>query len=276
MIAAAMPASAGAPPAPFFQGFEQNTSGWFDSSNGFDGTIKRVPSGYIDGGYADGISSSAGHYHARISGDPCDHTPATNCYSVFTRWGGYSAVFPQGGYKTQADIYLDVAWSVGKADWRFDWDSSINDSSGNFLQDYVFNAGTDPSGLGGFVVNASTNATRSGAFPSNPCPNPGPATPGNYCRTPVPITQSGWYTFQHKFTDEAGSLRVDFSIFPRGSSTPIATWFIRPGHPISSVGGNRYGWFVIDEIPELPIDNTLRTGLCHTHDGDGDVQGKDS
>lgn len=265
------PATAAPPPGPFFQGFEKNTSGWFATSDGFDGTITRVPSGYPDSGYAVGVASAGGKYHARITGDPCDHTPATNCYSVFTRWGGYSSVFPAGGYKTQVDVYLDVAWSVGKLDYRFDWDSAINDNTGNFLQDYVFNAGTNPTGAGGYFINASTNATRSGAFPENPCPSPN--TPPNTCRAPVLITTSGWYTFRHTFTNEAGFLRVNFDIIPLGSSVPIASWTIRPGHAISAVGGNRYGWFVIDEIDSLPLDNTLRTGLCHNHDGEGDVEG---
>jgi hypothetical protein len=270
---------AAAPPGPFFQGFEKNTNGWIDSSTpGYDGTITRVPSGYPDSGYAVGVPSAAGKSHARITGDSCDRTTATNCYSVFTRWGGYSSTFPDGGYKTQADIYLDVAWASSHLDYRFDWDSSINNNSGNFLQDYVFNAGTNPTPTllspAGFFVNASTNATRSGAFPENPCPDP--STSPNACRTPVLITQSGWYTFRHTFRDQGGSLAVDFDIFPLGSTTAVAHWTILPGHVMSSVGGNRYGWFVIDEIPYLAIDNTLRTGLCHVQDGEGDMDGKDS
>ena len=42
------------------------------------------------------------------------------------------------------------------------------------------------------------------------------------------------------------------------------------------VGGNRYGWFANEEIPDLAIDNSLRTGRCHEGDGDGDVEGNDS
>ena len=273
---------ADAPPGPFFQGFEKSTNGWLDSSTpGFDGTITRVPSGYSSA-YANNISSAAGNWHARISGDPmppCDHLQNGNpCYGVFTRWGGYSATFPAGGYKTQADIYLDTSWAATHPDYRFDWDSAINDNTGSFLQDYVFNAGTSPTPAPAFFVNASTNATRSGANPENPCPDPGPTTVGapNPCRTPVTISTSGWYTFRHTFRDQGGALAVDFDIFPLGSSTATAHWTIVPGHPITSVGGNRYGWFVIDEIPELAIDNTLRTGLCHTHDGDGEMNGKDS
>lgn len=58
---AARSARAAAPPAPFFNGFEKNTAGWFDSSSGGDGTLTRQPSGYSNGGgYADGVSSAAG------------------------------------------------------------------------------------------------------------------------------------------------------------------------------------------------------------------------
>jgi hypothetical protein len=38
------------------------------------------------------------------------------------------------------------------------------------------------------------------------------------------------------------------------------------------VGGNRYGWFSNEEIEDLAIDNSLRTGLCHKGDGDGDFE----
>ncbi len=268
------PARADVPPGPFFNGCEKNTVGWFSPP----GTIIRQPSGYSNGGgYADGITSAAGNWHARVTGDPCDHTPSTNCTAPFTRWGGYSSTFPAGGYLTQLDIYLDVRWSVGRADYRFDWDSSINDNTGSFLRDFVFNAGTNPDGSGGFFVNASTNATRSGAFPENPCPNPSPtSTPPNPCRTPVFIATSGWYTFRHTFRNDGGFLAVDFDISPLGSSTPLAHWTIHAGDSMSTVGGNRYGWIVMDEIPDLPIDNSLRTGLCHNGDGDGDVEGNDS
>jgi hypothetical protein len=44
---------------------------------------------------------------------------------------------------------------------------------------------------------------------------------------------------------------------------------------MSEVGGNRYGWFANEEIPNLPIDNSLRIGLCRRGDGDGDFEDKD-
>ena len=59
-------------------------------------------------------------------------------------------------------------------------------------------------------------------------------------------------------------------IFPLNSSSPAAQWTIQTGDCFSPcvpaptfgvVGGNRYGWFANEEIPELPIDNSERTGL---------------
>jgi 3D (Asp-Asp-Asp) domain-containing protein len=278
----AAPLWAAAPPGPYFNGFENNTNGWFDRTNGWFGTITRRPSFYSTGpsGYASGIPSASGNWHARVTGNdtPCDQRQyGTPCYGPKTNWGGYSSTFPQGGYSTQVDIYLDVAWAAAHPDYRFDWDSAINDSSGNFLRDFVFNAGTNPAGVpGGFFVNASTNGNRSGAFPENPCPSP--STPPNSCRTPVFIDQSGWYTFRHTFRNNAGSLAVDFDIINQSTNVPVpgAHWTIYSGDAMSMVGGNRYGWFVIEEIPDLAIDNSLRTGVCHSGDGDGDVEERDS
>src|SRR5439155_12325952 len=172
------------------------------------------------GGYADGIASAAGNWHARLTGEPpCTNTPAEGCFGPFTRWGGYSSTFPSGGYLTQVDIYLDVNWAATHLDYRFDWSSAINSNqstgiclnSGNpppcHLRDFVFNAGTSPTGMPpGFFVNSSTNATRSGAFPENLCPNPPNPPPDSPCRTPAFIGISGWYTFRHTSRNDGGFL----------------------------------------------------------------------
>ena len=96
------PAEAAAPPAPYFNGFEKNTNGWFDLSNGHSGHIMRQPSGYSNGsGYADGIASAAGKWHARLHGDPCFTPPNQDCAGPNTNWGGYSSTFPPGGYRSE-------------------------------------------------------------------------------------------------------------------------------------------------------------------------------
>jgi hypothetical protein len=268
----AAPLWAAAPPGPYFNGFENNTNGWFDGSNGGAGTITRRQSGYSNGSgnYASGIPSASGNWHARLGLTPYPGMCSSGSgdhpiyYGPRTNWGGYSSTFPEGGYKTQLDIYLDVAWAMNHFDRRFDWSSAINQPNGNHRRDFVFNAGTN---LLGFVIAGGNNANRCGADP---------ADPGHM---PIQITQSGWYTFEHSFTGVSGGpLTVILRVIQKSSGTIMGTWDRSdPSDVIGvTVGGNRYGWFVQNEIPDLAIDNSLRTGLCHSGDGDGDVEERDS
>jgi hypothetical protein len=249
-------AAADAPPGPYFNGFEQNTAGWFDNDGG---TIRREVSGYSNsGGYADGIPSATGSYHARLG---IDRNPDT-CTSgggdqpiygaPYTNWGGYSSLFPPGGYQTRVDVYLDVAWAQTHFDRRFDWSSAISTPTGGHRRDFVFNAGTEPTG---FVISGSNNGTRCGAFPANPG------------RTPVHIMASGWYTFEHSFAGVSGSpLVVNMQLIQKSTNAIVGTWTLADPSDIIgvTVGGNRYGWFVQNEIDDLAIDNSERTGIVST------------
>jgi len=251
LLALPAAASADAPPGPYFNGFETDTAGWFN----FNGaTITRVASG-SSSSYADGVSASTGDYYARLGKDTnpesCTFGGGTALiyYGPFTRWGGYSSIFPLGGYSTGVDIYLDVPYATAHPDTRFDWSSAVNDTSGNFRRDFVFNVGTDALG---FVINAGNNSTRCGANPYS---------------SATRITMSGWYTFKHTFSGLPGSpLSVTLQIMPAGSNVPLATWILsNPTDVIgTTVGGNRYGWFVQNEFDGLAIDNSFRTGLVST------------
>jgi hypothetical protein len=247
--------AADAPPGPYFNGFEQNTSGWFNFSGA---TISREPSGYLSSGYASGIPSASGNYHARLGKDPSFDTCASGggpqriYYGPYTNWGGYSSIFPPGGYQTRVDIYLDVQWAQTHFDQRFDWASAVNNTSGDHQRDFVFNAGTEPTG---FVISGSNNSTRCGAFPANPG------------RTPTHITMSGWYTFEHSFIGVPGSpLVVEMRLIHKSTNVTLGTWTLTdPADVIGvTVGGNRYGWFVQNEIDDLAIDNSERTGIVST------------
>ena len=133
-----------------------------------------------------------------------------------------------------------------------DWSSAINDTSGQHRRDFVFNVGTDALG---FVMSGSNNATRCGAFPANPG------------RAPIHITTSGWYTFEHMFTGvPGGPLTVILRVMPAGSNAPLGVWTLNDPSDIigGTVGGNRYGWFAQNEIDELAIDNSERTGTLST------------
>src|SRR5438309_6822509 len=194
-VATASPAYAAPPPGTFFQGFEKNTNGWFSFAGS---TVTRVPSG-SPSSYASGIASAQGSFHARLGLDPSPDSctfgggVAPIFYGPFTRWGGFSSTFPTGGYKTSLDIYLDVSWAATHPGKRFDWSSAINDPSGNFRRDFVFNAGTEPAlAPPGFFIAGGNNATRCGAFPEDPG------------HMPILMTKSGWYTFEHQSTGVAG------------------------------------------------------------------------
>ena len=250
-------AAADAPPGPYFNGFEENTAGW---SNLSGAQVNREPSGYLsDNGYATGVPSAAGDWHARLREDPSPGSCAFGGGSApvytgpFTNWGGYSSFFPPGGYTTRVDIYLDVAWAAANPDRRFDWSSAVSTTSGGHLRDFVFNAGTSPTG---FVISASNNGTRCASFPANPS------------RMPIPISVSGWYTFEHVFTGVAGGpLVATLRVYPAGlPNAALGTWVLSDPSDIIgvTVGGNRYGWFVQNEIDELAIDNSERTGLVST------------
>jgi hypothetical protein len=89
-----------------------------------------------------------------------------------------------GSSTTATDIYLDTKFAAsaqsGNKDYRFDWDSSLLDKKGSFLQDYVFNVGTtvppELSGCtNGFVVEASNSYQRFVTAHSSTPVYPGPA-----------------------------------------------------------------------------------------------------
>ena len=78
----------------------------------------------------------------------------------------------------------------------------------------------------------------------------------------------GWYTFEHVFTGVSGGpLVVTMRLIQKSTMTTIGTW-VRSSPLMDiidvTVGGNRYGWFVQNEIDDLAIDNSERTGLVST------------
>jgi hypothetical protein len=214
----------------YFQGFETDTSDWSGVTRAASGTS--------------GVPSAAGNFHAEAA-----FTAAPGTSAASTKYGGYESTFPAGGYTTSVDVYLNVE-TGDPNDTRFDWSSAINNPAGNHRRDFVFNAGfyndSDLTGSGPrFVISASNNAGRSNAFPKNPG------------RNPISITATGWYTFEHRFYNVGlGVLAVDLRITTLGGA-PLHTWTMSDATDVigSTVGGHRYGWFVIQEFPVLAIDN---------------------
>jgi hypothetical protein len=211
---------------PFSQGFETDASGWTGAT--------RVASG------TNGVPSNGGAFHAQA---------APGGFAAFTRWGGYTNVFPGGGYSTSVDIYLDLAAGVSN-DTRFDWSSAVNQTDCNHRRDFVFNAGyyqdSDATGTGPrFVISASNNAGRGNSNPKNPG------------RDPLTVAVTGWYTFEHHFMNAGGVLEVELIVNGPGG---MNSWTLTDPSDVigTTVGGNRYGGFPTQEFPVLPIDNSAR------------------
>src|SRR5688572_3132845 len=237
---ALMFAAAGIGLAAYFQSFETDTFDWTDAT--------RVST------LTHGVPSKIGVFHAENLA-PMGLT--------FTRWSGYSRTFPPGGYTTTIDIYLDISppYMTGSTtpyanDTRFDFSSAINNTSCEHRRDFVFNGGfytdTDSTGTGPrFVFSASNNAGRGNSDPKNPG------------RMPYTINVEGWYTFEHRFRDNgSGVLTVDLTI-KNAAGVPLMMWTLSDPSDVigSTVGGNRYGWFVINEFPFLAFDTSALIGF---------------
>lgn len=201
------------------QGFESNTEGWLDTSSSWYGTVSRVASG------TNGITSSAGNWHAVMEGD-ADSAP-------FSRFDQYRSVWP-GSWVAEVDIYLDPAWANGTG---FDYSVAATGSDGGHQRDYIFHVTKDTS-TSKLLVAASNN--------TNFAPRQDLDTLANHYE----VTEAGWYTFQHVFYDQGGSLAVDLKLldsegFELFSETRHNTADTIP----AEVGGNRYAWFTFINVP---------------------------
>jgi len=197
--------------------------GWVN----YPATVERVPSGH------NGIPSSEGAYHGVVHG------------SAFTQWGGYKSEFPEGGYDTRLDVFLDMNLADGSVDKRFDFDSAINNVSGNHQRDFIFHLGTNPSVANQWLANASNNS---------------PGNPGG--TNSVDLIETGWYTLEHQFRENSsGVLEVTLNLYKKGNDIPVGSWLrTDPSDVIdSTVGGNRYGWFTEQrfDFDWIAIDNAV-------------------
>jgi hypothetical protein len=239
-VALAPAASAAAPPAPYFNGFENSGDAiaynTVDTEPMFD--VSRVPSG------TDGITAASGGYFAEA---------AQNSYggplTQSTRLGGYTSTFPTGGFSTSIAIYLKMSAATGSNDLRFDWSSAITDTSGTHRRDFIFNVGTDPTTADHFVMSASNNA---------------PGWPANPGRDPFTVSTSGWYTFKNTFVDDGTGVLADHMSVLDAGGTTLHSWTLSDPTDIigTTVGGNRYGWLVDNDFAKLALDDVTRSGRC--------------
>jgi hypothetical protein len=215
----------------FVQGFEANTNGWFDQSNGWSGTVTRVASG------TGGIASASGAYHAVFTQGGASPTGG------FTRFDGYRSAW-LGGYTASVDVYLSTDWANGEG---FDYAVASNTTSNNHLRDFIFHVAKDLTGQ--LRVGASNN--------TNFDPRMDLAAINN-----VAINSSGWYTFQHVFRDAGdGSLAVDLNLLDALGNVLFTETRNNAADLLGTIaGGNRYGWFTnIDIADGINVDNARLT-----------------
>ncbi|WP_062297233.1 S-layer homology domain-containing protein [Demequina maris] len=184
------------------------------------------------------IAAASGNYYGMVEASN------TASLSRFTKFGGYTTAFPDGGWFTSADFYLDTEVDTGGALNQFDWSVAANKADGSHLRDYVLHA--QSAGDGTWTLSASNNSGRKGVDVAE--------LKGDTYE----ISESGWYTVRHEFTDSDGVLSVDISVADAAGEV-LHTWTLSNASDVigDTVGGNRYGWVVANGFDELPIDNVL-------------------
>ena len=216
----------------YSQGFETDTSGWFDSSNGWEGSVARVISG------TGGIASASGAWHAEM-----EQGNSPDPFGPFTDFGGFNSVWP-GGITASTDIYLDKSWLLGEG---FDYAVAINNQLGDHLRDFIFHVTQDTS-TGDLLVAGSNN--------TNFDPREDLETIDHFV-----IPTSDWYTFEHVFFDDGGVLAVDLNLYNSSGVLLFTETRSDPADLIATVvGGNRYGWNTnIDISGGIAVDNVSLT-----------------
>jgi hypothetical protein len=195
-----------APFVTWYQGFEQDTSGWYDITNpgplGWCGDITRVTR---DESAPGDPGPSAGKAYATASFGFCNEfwssqgVPFGAPYAPGPDLAIALNPLPAAGFITDLDVYLDPAWS-GNYRGNFEFagipaSTLIQYAATIFEIDYL--PGDIHTGPHYFVdVEAVTGQDA--------------LTVGSYT-----VTEPGWFTFRFRFSDSNGDVRVDFELLDR-------------------------------------------------------------
>lgn len=202
------------------QGFDHGTGGWIGQdppgAGGWCGAIEARTRGEGP------VSPSAGSGYAIVRHGPCNDYWATafpGGSGPYSPGAGYGSRWPASGLVQELDIYLDPAL-VGQ-------------------------------GQNLFTLAASVHLLEEGEFHYFFTPVDG-AADGSLSVNGIQVTEAGWYTFRHVFSDHGGRLRDTFEL-ARGHRVvgSIGTYTDLTSTDVSS----GYLWFVnIEGGVDLPID----------------------
>lgn len=211
------------------QSFEQDKAGWIGSETpgavGWCGTTTRHERG------SGPVAPSKGHGYATVEHGECNDfwdSIFPNGSAPYSPLGGYSASWPQSGFVTELDIYLDPTEPT-----TFTYANSIR---------FLPLVGSEQPPFRYFAVDVMEDGDKL-------------LVNGHQ------VAEAGWYTFRFEFSEEDEGLAVDFELADKGRvlfSEPIATTL--SGEATSSFTadnvGTGYAWFVqISEGLQLPIDH---------------------
>jgi hypothetical protein len=244
------------------QGFEHDTAGWYDASTpgpvGWCGGIEAVQGRGLEGVAP---APSSGRGYATVEAGDCnafwDMLASLTGGEIFGAPYGpgpdqvlYSGAWPEAGYVTELDIWLDPDWS-GVYQGNFAW------------------AGSPSASL---VQYAAT------IFPTAPDAEPFHTGPHYFVTVDAAgegalevaghrVEAAGWYTFRFVFSDVAGDVWVDFELDDRNGSNLAVIEGLEPtellgpfkfpyaGQPPTAEYGSGHVWFYdVAGGLKLPID----------------------
>lgn len=155
--------------------------------------------------------------------------------------GGYSPIFPDGGFTTSIEVLLDPSMANPEGQ-SFSYSVAINSNDAcGFGSEYQVQGGAGSQG--GFCVRIG------GSTGHDPCQS----------NNAEAITKAGWYTIKHRFFEEGGQLSITRTVEdPVG--TPVTEITVSNQGAIASVGGNRFASFPFNSFTDgLRIRNSTRT-----------------
>lgn len=239
----------------------RHTKGWCTYAEGCNGQIGTNDYGPIDvvpesfsndGGYAPAVAAPPKQRaYARVSGAGVDQDSISgcpspgdeNCTGPYILYGGSGtdSLFPTNGFDSSIGIYLDPSWAATNPGQVIDWDVSLNDNSGSFLEDFVFNLCSTADNGGGYYVSVSNGA-------------------GGCSTGPTEVTTAGWYTFDTQFNNVGGQITVTYIMVGPSGTTDLYS-LTHPGIAAAGAGGPNYGWFPDEDALGLPVaDVSLTVG----------------
>lgn len=233
------------------QGFNSDTEGWFSADTpdalGWCGSIDQQDR------KTGSHTPSAGRGYATVSIGACNAfwsalgVPFGAPYGAGPNQSLYSDSWPVAGYVTDLDVFLDPTWSGRYA--------------GNFFS---------PNTIIQYAATIFSTTPDEGPFHTGPhYLVPVDAVPGEEALSIFGhrVTEAGWYTFRFRFSDEEGSVRVDFTLAERRGGTLITRSSIPPTElagpvqmpfvdplPTSGYGSGHVWFYDVAAGLQLPID----------------------